>query len=90
MADFSRLNKYRQELTKAKEKRTEMDARIRELERRCKEEEAVAIRDIVRDAGLSPEGLESLVHKNAGEKLAAINAEADKESEDSDYDEENE
>ena len=52
--------------------------------------ETVAIRDIVRDAGLSPEGLESLVHKNAGEKLAAINAEADKESEDSDYDEENE
>ena len=89
MADFNRLNRYRQELRKCKEKRTEMDAKIRDLERKCKEEENTAIHDIVREANMTPEALASLIHMNGAEKLAAINADADKESEDTDHDEEN-
>ena len=34
MADFTRLNKYRAELKKMKDKRVEMDNKIRDLERK--------------------------------------------------------
>ncbi len=73
MADFTRLNRLRAELEKAKAKRTELDNRIRETERKCKEEESTTIRDIVRAARMTPEQLAALIGMNGAEKLEAIN-----------------
>ncbi|MBP1586250.1 MAG: DUF4315 family protein, partial [Lachnospiraceae bacterium] len=55
MADFTRLNRYRAELKKMKEKRADMDSKIRDMERRCKEEEKTMIHDIVHEARMTPE-----------------------------------
>ena len=73
MADFTRLNRLRAELEKAKAKRTELDNRIRETERKCKEEESTTIRDIVRAARMTPEQLAALIGMNGAEKIEAIN-----------------
>jgi len=73
MADFKRLNRYRDELNKMKEKRAELDDKIRSMERKCKEEENVAIHDIVHEANMTPEQLASLIKMNGAEKIKAIN-----------------
>ena len=73
MADFTRLNRLRAELEKAKAKRAELDNRIRETERKCKEEESTTIRDIVRAARMTPEQLAALIGMNGAEKIEAIN-----------------
>ena len=74
MADFTRLNKYRAELKKMKDKRVEMDNKIRDLERKCREEENTAIHDLVHEARMTPEQLAALIGKNGAEKLNAINS----------------
>lgn len=40
---FERLEKYRAELERAKTRRAELDAKVKELERKCKEEENAQI-----------------------------------------------
>ena len=90
MADFTRLNRYRAELKKMKEKRADMDSKIRDMERRCKEEEKTMIHDIFHEARMTPEELAALIGLNGAEKLEAINGEKENdESEDIVTDEEN-
>ncbi len=73
MADFTRLNRYRAELKRMRDKRIEVDNRIKVLEQKCREEENTTIRDIVHEARLSPEDLAVLIGMNGAERLAAIN-----------------
>ncbi len=90
MADFTRLNRYRAELKKMKEKRADMDSKIRDMERRCKEEEKTMIHDIVHEARMTPEELAALIGMNGAEKLEAINGKTEtEEREDILTDEEN-
>ena len=48
---FERLEKYRAELMKAKARRADLDAKIKELERKCKEEENAQIHGKVTGTG---------------------------------------
>ncbi len=93
MADFKRLNRYRAELNKMKDKRADIDNKIREIERKCKEEESITIREIVREANMTPEQLATYIGMNGAEKLRKINAtsstETNEEREDRTKDEEN-
>ena len=89
MADFTRLNRYRAELKKMREKRADLDNRIRDMERRCKEEENTTIHDLVREARMTPEQLAALIGMNGAEKIDAINGtDTTTESEDESNDEE--
>ena len=74
MADFTKLNRYRAELKRMREKRSDLDNKIREMERKCKEEENTTIHDLVREAGMTPEQLAAFFGMNAAEKLEVINS----------------
>lgn len=63
---LSRLEKYRNELEKARVKRNEWDGKVKDLERKCKEEENTTIHDMVHAANMTPEQLSRLL------KMAAI------------------
>lgn len=58
---LSRLEKYRNELEKARIKRNEWDGKVKELERKCKEEENTTIHDMVHAANMTPEQLARLL-----------------------------
>ena len=58
---LSRLEKYRNELEKARIKRNEWDGKVKELERKCKEEENTTIHDMVHAANMTPEQLSRLL-----------------------------
>ena len=73
MADFTKLNRYRSELKRMREKRAELDNKIKEMERKCREEENTTIHDLVREAGVTPEELAAFLGMNGAEKLAVIN-----------------
>ena len=88
MADFTRLNRYRAELSRMRDRRTDIDNRIREMERKCKEEENTMIRDIVHEAKMTPEQLAALIGMNGAEKLGAINGVEENDEEDETIDEE--
>lgn len=90
MGDFTRLDKFRADLERAKAKRAEWDAKVKELERKCRDEENATIQGIVREAALSPEELAELIRMSMGEKLDVMKAEDfyGKESEE-EFDEEN-
>ncbi len=75
MADFTRLNRIRADIKRLKGKRTELDSRIRELERKCTEEEKTTIHDLVHEARMTPEMLAKIIGMSAGEKIDAINRE---------------
>ena len=77
MADFTRLNKYRAELKKMRDKRAAMDEKIKDIERKCREEENVMSHDLVREANMTPEQLAALIGMNGAEKIAAINSTKD-------------
>ena len=53
----TRLEKYRNELAKARQKRAEIDEKIKELEAKCMEEENTEIHNMVRAANMTPEML---------------------------------
>ena len=72
MADLTRLNRYRAELKKMKDRRTEMDIKIRDLERKCREEENTAIHDLVHEARMTPEQLASLIGMSTEEKIKSM------------------
>lgn len=83
---FERIEKYKAELEKARAKRIEWDNRVKELERKVREEENLTIQGMVRAANLSPEQLAELIRMTAGEKLDAINKnEGDDKEDEEDY-----
>ena len=58
---LSRLEKYRNDLETARIKRNEWDGKVKELERKCKEEENTTIHDMVHAANMTPEQLARLL-----------------------------
>ncbi|MCF0127349.1 MAG: DUF4315 family protein [Pseudobutyrivibrio sp.] len=66
---FERLDKYRDELERAKKRRDELDLRIKELERKCKEEENSQIHGMVHAMNLTPEQLQKLLEQVAANGL---------------------
>lgn len=58
---FERLEKIGQDLERAKKKRTEWEAKVKELERRYREEENTQIHGMVHAANLTPEQLAELI-----------------------------
>lgn len=58
---FERLDRLRSELDKAVAKRNEYDAKVKELERKCKEEENSQIHGMVHALNMSPEQLQQLL-----------------------------
>ena len=59
--DETRLNRLREELSKARRKRDEWEAKVKDLERRYKEAENTCIHDMVHAANLTPEQLAELI-----------------------------
>ena len=58
---FERLEKIGQDLERAKKKRAEWEAKVKELERRYREEENTQIHGMVHAANLTPEQLAELI-----------------------------
>ena len=58
---FERLDKVRSDLKKAQEKRTEWDAKVKALEKKCAELEKTCIHDMMVAADLTPEQLANLI-----------------------------
>ena len=59
--DETRLNRLRDELKKARRKRDEWEAKVKDLERKYKEAENTCIHDMVHAANLTPEQLAELI-----------------------------
>lgn len=72
---FTRLDKLRADLSKAKEKRAEWDGKVKEMERKCREEENLTIQGIVHAANITPEQLAALIKMSASEQIQQINNE---------------
>ena len=58
---FERLEKYRTELSKLKAKQSEIDEKIKDLERKCAEEEKTQVHDLVKAANMTPEQLARVI-----------------------------
>ena len=63
--DDTRLARLREELEKARKKRDDWDARVKDLEKRYKEAENTCIHDMVHAANLTPEQLAELIRRAA-------------------------
>ena len=61
--DDSRLVRLREELTKARKKREEWDAKVKDLERKYSEAEKLCVYGIVQAANLTPKQLAELIRK---------------------------
>ncbi len=59
--DETRLARLREELEKARRKRDEWEAKVKDLERRYKEAENTCIHNMVHEAKLTPEQLSELI-----------------------------
>ena len=73
----ARLDKIGADLEKARRKRTEWDARVKELERKYREVENSEIQDMVHAANLTPDQLAELLRMFAADmapKPETINA----------------
>ena len=64
--DEARLNRLREELEKARKKRDEWDAKVKNLERRYSEAEKVCVYGIFQAANLTPEQLAEVIKNAAG------------------------
>ena len=62
--DDSRLVRLREELTKARKKREEWDAKVKDLERKYSEAEKLCVYGIVQAANLTPEQLAELIRND--------------------------
>ena len=86
------INKRKEEietdLATARARREALDAQIKELERRYREAENVAIHNLVHNANMSPEQLAALIKMSAGEKLKLLDGKSKNESEDINNEEE--
>lgn len=58
---LERLEKYKNELEKARGKRAEWDSKVKALEKKVSEEEKTTIHEMVKAADLSPEQLSRLI-----------------------------
>lgn len=63
--DETRLTRLREELSKARKRRDEWEAKVKDLERRYKEAENTCIHDMVHAANLTPEQLAELIRAAA-------------------------
>ena len=63
--DDSRLARLREELNKARKKRDDWEAKVKDLERKYKEAENTCIHDLVHAANLTPEQLAELIRMAA-------------------------
>ena len=73
----AKLDRIGADLEKARRKRTEWDARVKELERKYREVENSEIQDMVHAANLTPDQLSELLRMFAADmapKPATINA----------------
>jgi len=59
--DEMRLARLREELEKARKKRDDWDAKVKDLERKYKEAENTCIHNMVHEANLTPEQLAELI-----------------------------
>lgn len=57
----TKLDRIRSDLAKARTKRTEWDTKVKDLERRCREEENAEIHEMVHAANLTPDKLSELL-----------------------------
>ena len=64
-----KLDKLGAELEKARKKRAEWDAKVKDLERRYQEEENTEIHDMVHAANLSPKQLSELLRMFASDMV---------------------
>ena len=62
--DDSRLTRLREDLEKARKKRDDWDARVKDLERKYNEAEKVYVYGIFQPANLTPEQLAELIRSN--------------------------
>ena len=62
--DETRLKRLGAELAKARKRRDEWEAKVKDLERRYKEAENTCIHDMVHAANLSPEQLAILIEQS--------------------------
>lgn len=88
--DEARLNRLREELEKARKKRDEWDAKVKNLERRYSEAEKVCVYGIFQSANLTPEQLSELL-KNAATgfpQLSVLNRNNDTTAEDGTFEKE--
>ena len=72
----AKLDRLRADLEKARKKRAEWDAKVKDLERRYREEENSEIQDMVHAANLTPDQLADLLRmfaEDAAPKPAVIN-----------------
>ena len=86
--DEAKLKKLGTELKKARAKRDEWDAKVKELERKYREAENTCIHDMVHAANLTPEQLAVIIRKaNAGEfdELPAANEAKEAESNEEEF-----
>ena len=79
-----KLEKIGTDLEKARKKRAEWDAKVKDLERRYREEENTEIHEMVHAAYLTPEQLAELIRKSATFMPQVMAAEV---KEDGQYDE---
>ena len=63
---FERLDRYKAELAKAREKKAEIDARVRALEKKCREEEKTAVHEMMKAADITPAELQKLIAYTKG------------------------
>ncbi len=62
--DETRLSRLRDELKKARKKRDDWDAKVKDLERKYREAENTCIHDMVHAANLTPEQLAELIRNS--------------------------
>ena len=79
-----KLEKIGADLEKARKKRAEWDAKVKDLERRYREEENTEIHEMVHAANLTPEQLAELIRKSTTFMPQVMAAEV---KEDGQYDE---
>ena len=73
----TRLEKYRNELAKARQKRAEIDEKIKELEAKCMQEENTEIHNMVRAANMTPEMLARLLSQTSDDRIRTLNNESE-------------
>lgn len=74
--DETRLKRLGAELAKARKRRDEWEAKVKDLERRYKEAENICIHDMVHAANLTPEQLAELIRAAAAGQAYTLPADA--------------
>ena len=71
---FVKLDRQREELKRARRKRDEWEAKVKDLERRYKEAENTCIHEMVHAASLSPEQLAELIRAASAGMIPGVAA----------------